>query len=338
VNRSLLALSLLVSVLAAPPSAALRVEVLRSVGSLPPHIVGTFEEPVQFQQAANGTYYVLDRRGQAVYSVDAARSRAQKIIEIGGEEGRIIQPTGFDISSDGSIVVADVPRAQQRIQTFNPQGTRVSGFFLPGQPAARVMIGNLMLNGAGSIQHTGKTVLISHPESGALITEYSPGGFAQRSIGRLRVTGFEDDRELHIAMNAGLPLVDPTGGFYYVFITGTPLVHKYDSAGTLVFERHLEGRELDDYLAAQPKRWPRRRVQDKEVPFVTPSIRAAAVNNRGELWISFNVPFTYVYDRDGDKIRTVQFQGAGPINPTSLSFSPDGRLLVTPGCYEFDPR
>ena len=124
-------------------------------------------------------------------------------------------------------------------------------------------------------------------------------------------------------MNAGLPLVDPTGGFFFVFITGTPLIRKYDSAGTLVFERHVEGRELDDYLAAQPKRWPRRQVQDKVVPFVTPSILAAAVSNRGELWISFSVPFTYVYNSDGDKIRTVQFQAAGLINPTSLSFSPE---------------
>jgi hypothetical protein len=224
------------------------------------------------------------------------------------------------------------------VQTFDARGTRVSGFFLPGQPAARVIIGNLMLNGAGSIQHTGDTLLISHPESGALFTEYSPGGYAQRSIGRLRVTGFEDDRELHIAMNAGLPLVDPTGGFFYVFITGTPLIRKYDPSGTMVYERHIEGRELDDYLAAQPKRWPRRRVQDKEVPFVTPSISAAAVNARGELWIALSVPYTYVYDKDGDKIRTVQFRGAGLINPTSLSFAPGGRLLVTPGCYEFDPH
>ena len=224
------------------------------------------------------------------------------------------------------------------MQTFDAQGTRVTGFFLPGQPAARVTIGNLMLNGAGSIQHAGETLLISHPESGALFTEYSPGGYAQRSIGRLRATGFEDDRELHIAMNAGLPLVDPTGGFFYVFITGTPLVRKYDPKGTLVYERHVEGRELDDYLAAQPKRWPRRRVQDKEVPFVAPSVTAAAVSSRGELWISFAVPYTYVYDKDGDKIRTVQFHGAGLINPTSLSFAPNGRLLVTPGCYEFEPR
>jgi hypothetical protein len=338
VTRGIFLLSLAAAFLAVSSASAIRVEVLRSVGGLPPHLAGTFENPVGFQQASTGTYYVFDRRAQAVYSIDATRTRAEKIVEIGGEEGRIIQPTGFDVSRDGHIVVADVPRLQQRVQTFDARGTRLSGFFLPGQPAARITIGNLMLNGAGSIQHTGTTLLISHPESGSLFTEYSPGGFAQRSIGSLRATGFEDDAQLHVAMNAGLPLVDPTGGFFFVFITGTPLIRKYDAKGALIFERHIEGRELDEYLAAQPKRWPRRQVQDKLVPFVTPSIGAAAVNSRGDLWISLSVPYTYVYDKDGDKIRTVQFQAAGLINPTSLSFAPDGRLLVTPGCYDFDPR
>ena len=327
-----------VSLVAAAPRAELRVEVLRSVGGLPAHLVGAFDEPVDFQQATDVTTFVFDRRGHSVHVVDAGRTRSNKAIEIGGEDGRIIQPTGFDVTPDGRIVVADVPRVQQRVQTFDAKGTRLSGFFLPGQPAARVMIGNLMLNGAGSIQHTGTTLLISHPESGALVTEYSVGGFAQRSIGRLRSTGFEDDRDLHIAMNTGLPLVDPTGGFYYVFITGTPLFRKYDPKGTLQFERHIEGRELDDYLAVQPTRWPKRRIQDREVPFVTPAIRAAAVNDRGELWVSLSVPYTYVYNADGDKTRTVQFRAAGPVSPTSLSFAPSGRLLVTPGCYEFDPR
>ena len=328
----------LACLLAAAPTAALRVEALRSVGGLPPHIVGVYDDPVDFQQALDGTYFVFDRRGHTVSTVDAARTNSRKAVDIGGEEGRIIQPTGFDVTPDGRIVVADIPRVQQRVQTFERTGTRVSGFFLPGQPAARVMIGNLMLNGAGSVQHTGKTLLISHPESGALVTEYSLWGFAQRSVGRLRTTGFEDDRDLHIAMNTGLPLVDPTGGFYYVFITGTPLFRKYDARGTLQFERHIEGRELDEYLSIQPTRWPTRRIQDREVPFVTPTIRAAAVNDRGELWVSLSVPYTYVYNADGDKTRTVQFHAAGLVSPTSLSFAPSGRLLVTPGCYEFDPR
>jgi hypothetical protein len=44
-----------------------------------------------------------------------------------------------------------------------------------------------------------------------------------------------------------------------------------------------------------------------------------------------------VYDAHGDKIRTIQFRAAGLIGPTSLFFTTDGRLLVTPGCYEFRP-
>jgi hypothetical protein len=315
---------------------ALQVETLTSVGGLPPHIVGTFDEAIDFEQDASGLYFVFDRRGHTVHTVDPDRTASRKAVEIGQEDGRVIQPTGFDVAPDGRFVVTDLPRAQQRIQTFTSAGTRIAGFLLPGQPAARIMIGNLMLNGAGSVQHTGETLLVSHPESGALFTEYSQAGYALRSIGRLRETGFEPDRDLHVAMNAGLPLVDPTGGFYYVFITGTPRFQKYDRQGTLIFERHIEGRELDDYLASQPRRWPRRRVQDREVPFVAPVIRAAAVSAEGHLWISLGVPYTYAYDRQGDKIRTVQFRATGIISPTSLSVAPRGRLLVTPGCYEFD--
>jgi hypothetical protein len=316
---------------------ALRIEVLKSVGGLPPHIVGTFEEPIGFQQSTSGTYYVFDRRGHSVHAIDADRTKTHKLVDIGAEDGRIIQPTGFDIAADGRFVVADVPRAQQRLQTFSATGERLGGFFLPGQPAARIIVGNLMLNGAGSVQHAGGSLLLSHPESGALFTEYSVGGYAWRSIGSLRSTGFENERDLHVAMNAGLPLVDPTGGFYYVFITGTPMFRKYDADGTVVFERYIQGREIDDYLAVQPNRWPRRRVQDREVPFVTPVIRAAAVDGQGQLWISLGVPYTYVYDAQGDKTRTIQFQAAGVISPTSLFFTSRGRLLVTPGCYEFNP-
>ena len=45
-----------------------------------------------------------------------------------------------------------------------------------------------------------------------------------RSIGNLRRTGHEDDAEVHLALNSGIPLVDPTGGFYFVFQTGEPFI------------------------------------------------------------------------------------------------------------------
>jgi hypothetical protein len=64
--------------------------------------------------------------------------------------------------------------------------------------------------------------------------------------------------------------------------------------------------------------------------------RAAALDPEGRLWISLAVPYTYVYDRAGEKIRTIQFRGAGVLSPSSLYFTSKGRLLVAPGGYEFE--
>jgi hypothetical protein len=320
------------------PRAALRVETLRSTGGLPPHIAGLFEEPLGFQQTPGGPYYVFDRRAHTVYTVDAEKTSARKLVEIGQEQGRILQPRGFDVRPDGSFVIADAPRSQERVQIFGPAGIRTQGFFLPGRPTPAVIAGSLVLSGIASIKFSGERLLVSHPESDALFTEYSAGGWALRSFGRLRDTGFEQDRELHLALNAGLPLVDPTGGYYFVFLGGRPIFRKYDEQGTLLFERHVEGAELDVVLSTLPTRWPTRRAEDREMPFVTPTIRTAAVDPEGRLWISLSLPYTYVYDPHGDKLRTVQFRAAGTISPTSLFFTTDGRLLVTPGCYEFDPR
>jgi hypothetical protein len=318
-------------------TAAPRVEVLKSLSAVPPQIVGEFEEPISFQQATNGQYFVFDRRAHTVYGIDERRSAAWKLIQIGEETGRVLQPQAFDLAPNGTFALADAPRGVERVQIFGPGGNVIGGFTLPGRIGARVTIGSLVLNGVGALQYTGASFLISQPESGTLFTEYLPNGSAVRGIGRLRATGFEEDRDLHMAFNAGLPLVDPTGGFVYVFLAGTPLYRKYDAGGELLFERHIEGSELDVYLRSQPTRWPRRKVEDREVPFVTPIVRAAAVDPRGQLWVSLVLPYTYVYDTHGDKIRTVQFHAAGIIGPTSLFFTQNGRLLVTPGCYEFQP-
>jgi hypothetical protein len=42
-----------------------------------------------------------------------------------------------------------------------------------------------------------------------------------------------------------------------------------------------------------------------------------------------------VFDRDGDKIRVVQFHAAGLVSPNSLFFGSRDRLLVAPGLFEF---
>ena len=187
-----------------------------------------------------------------------------------------------------------------------------------------------------TLTFNGKLILMSHPETGWLFTEYTLTGVPIRSIGQLRRTGHEHDRDLHLALNAGIPIADPKGGFYFVFMAGQPMFRKYDATGGLVFERVIQGREVDPVVTAIPDRWPRRAAG--ELPLVAPAVRTAAVDRSGALWVSFLQPVTYVYDADGEKIRTVQFRGAGIIAPSSLWFTSGGNILVTPRCYEFPAR
>jgi hypothetical protein len=315
-----------------------RAEVLRSIGGLPAHVAGAFHMPLGFQQADDGRYFVFDRRAHAVYTI-TGDDPPRKIIEVGQEKGRVLDPSAFDIDpADGSFVIADAPGGRQRVQTFTASGSQLGGFTLPGRDVPRLTLGPLVLNGVGSLQFTGRSILLNQPERGALVTELAFDGSPMRAFGELRATGHEADTDLHLAFNSGLPLIDPTGGFYFVFQAGIPLFRKFDRRGALLFERHIEGPEVDQYLRTMPTSWPRHRTEGGDlVPLVPPAVTTAGVDRSGRLWVSLAGPFTYIYDGSGDKIRTVQFKGADLLTPTSLFFTKDGRVLVTPGCYIFKP-
>ena len=324
-------------ILVRPAASARKTDVLRSVAAIPAELAGKFREPIGFQQARSGQYFVFDRRAHTVYGIDEERTSVWEIVKVGFEAGRIIDPTAFSVEPNGTFVVADAPNGRERVQIFSAAGFRLGGFTLPGRSRPRVQLAGLVLNGIGSLQYTGSSILMSQPESGALIAEYTLSGGVNRTFGNLRATGHEDDPELHLALNSGFPLIDPEGGFLFVFQTGRPVFRRYDRTGRLLYERHIEGREIDEAIAGLPTTWPTRTTSEGESPLVTPTVRTAAVDPAGNLWLSFAaVPYTYVYDRDGDKIRIVQFRGAGIISPAGLFFGHNGRLLVTPGLYEFD--
>jgi hypothetical protein len=323
--------------LAAPSLFAMRPDVIRSINAIPPHLAGRFREPMGFQQAASGQYFVFDRRSHVVFGIDEQRTSAWEIVHIGAEPGRIIDPTAFSLEPGGTFAVADAPNNQERIQIFSPVGFRIGGFMLPGRAKSRVVFENVAVSGVGTLQYTGHSILMSQPETGALITEYALSGDVSRTFGRLRHTGHEDDRELHLALNSGIPLVDPTGGFFFIFQTGEPVLQKYDPDGVLVFERQIQGREIDALIAQLPTTWPRRKTSEGEIPLVQPTVRAATVDPAGHLWVSFVAPYTYIFDAEGDKIRALQLRAAGIVAPNSLFFTNKGRLLITPGLFEFDP-
>jgi len=310
------------------------VEERASIRGLPAHAAGVFEEIAACHVSAAGTYLVFDRRAHAVYTFTRGADAPQKIVQIGGETGRIISPTAFDSALDGTFMVADAPGPLRRVQFFAPSGASLGGFTIAGRPVPLVFVGDVTRSGLGSLKYTGSSVLMSQPETGALVTEYGLDGTPRRAFGELRATGQERDRALHEALNVGLTLPLARGGFYYVFLTGAPMFRKYDADGKLIFERHVQGVEVDPYISQMPGSW-RRRTTDKEIPLVPSIIRTAAVDPAGNLWVSLVAPFTYMYDATGEKRRTLQFRAAGIVAPTSLFFTRDARLLVAPGCYVF---
>jgi len=313
-------------------------EVIRSIDAIPAHIAGRFRDPFGFERSSSGQYFVFDRRSQIVYGVDPRGGSAWEIVHIGNEPGRILNPFAFAVAPDGTFAVADAPNNQERIQIFTPAGFRIGGFTLPGKPRARVTLDGVVLNGIGSLQYTGRSILLSQPETGSLVTEYSTTGAFIRSFGELRHTGHEDDPAVHGALNIGVAVIDPTDGVFFVFQTGEPVFRKYDSGGRLLFERQIQGREIDSFVGRLPNRWPKRAPENGEIPFLTPTIRAAAVDASGHLWVSFAEPLMYEFDGDGDKIRAVQLRAAGLVSPNHMSFDEKGRMLVTPGLVVFDVK
>jgi hypothetical protein len=314
--------------------AAIAPDVVSAVDAIPAHLAGRFRESRGFSQAAAGHFLIFDRRAHAVFGIDAAMSASYPIVEIGAEPGRLLGPTAFSAAADGSFVVADAPRGQERVQVFSPSGQLLQLFLLPGPARTRVMIDGFSGSGVAGLHYTGRSVLVSQPEWGGLITEYSLLGQPVRTFGRLRATDHESDPDVHLALNSGLALAAPDGGYFFVFQAGQPVFRKYDAQGGLQFERQVQGREIDAVVASLPERWPRGAGEE---PMIAPTVRAAAVDPKGQLWIALSVPYTYVFDGDGDKVRVVQFRAGGVLTPSSLAFGTDGRLLTTPGLAIFDP-
>ena len=268
------ACSAVVLVLAVASGEASDVEILRSTGGLAADVVGLLREPAAFQRAPDGSYLVLDRRGHVVYRVRSSGTDAIKIVQIGPESGRIIGPSAL-VLAGSRFIVADGPGRRERVQLFDLDGTRVSGFWLPGRATPRITLGALTLSGVSSLQWTGRSILMNQPELGGLMTEFTLGGQPYHTFGAFRSTGHEADRDVHLALNSGLPLVDPAGGYYFVFQAGLPMFRKYDADGRLLFERHIEGPELDAMIQTLPTIWPRRQDETgRELPLILPTVRA----------------------------------------------------------------
>jgi hypothetical protein len=314
------------------------VELLPAARGLPTAFTSQVLDAVGCAETGTGESLVLDRRLQVVWAVDAKRAAWRKVILPGQKLGQIEHPSALALGPGDQFVVADSSQGADRLQWFDLTGKLLGAFWLPDKHEPPSILQFVVFNGIGALHFARGSFYIGYPFRGSLISEVDLKGLTVRQIGLQRPTGQESDRQLHLALNVGVVAVDPTGGFYYIFQTGEPLFRRYDADGHLVFERHIEGVEIDEKIRAIPNVWPQPAEREGNKPFVEPMVRAAAVDRAGRLWVSLQSGYTYVYDRRGDKIRTVQLDAAGVVVPSSLFFTPDGRLLVAPGCYEFSAK
>jgi hypothetical protein len=310
-------------------------EVMRPVGALPAGIAATFLDPIAFVETSTGEDLVLDRGSSAVYAIDAARKNVRPLLQAGSDERGLVSPGALALGPDDLFAVADAVRGVERIQYFTTRGTRVGGFYLPDRPRLHVTVNGVAINGVGSIQFASRSLFVNLPSRGRLVSELNVDGQTVRQFGLPRPTGQAPDPDLEALLNVGVPLINPIGGFYFVFQTGTPLFRKYAASGEQLFERHIEGPELDAAIAALPTEWRPRAPDEDRMPIANALVRTAAVDRLGRLWIALNGPFIYVYDPQGNKVRTLQFDATGPLLTRSLFFADRDRVLVTPGCYEF---
>ena len=168
-------------------------------------------------KTADGRYFVFNRRAHAVFTVPPTRDQVRKIVEIGTEPGRVLRPTAFDVANDETFVVADAPFDTRRVQVFHSTGASLGGFTIPGREVPLIVMEGMVLSGIGSLEYTGRSMLMSQPQNGSLVVEYGLDGRTLRTFGQLRPTGQEQDRDVHLGLNAGLVVINPRGGFYYVF-------------------------------------------------------------------------------------------------------------------------
>ena len=78
-------------------------------------------------------------------------------------------------------------------------------------------------------------------------------------------------------------------------------------------------------MSQMPRTWAAAALKTERFPWSRRWFALQASIAIGNLWISLVVPFTYVYDRTGEKRHTVQFRAAGIIAPTSFFFTADAR-------------
>lgn len=266
-----------------------------------------------------GLYVVSERTRNSVLVIDGQSSVRKVIGGIGSGPGRLFRPGQLDVASDGVIYVQD--GGNDRIQSFDFEGR-----FLGGFQTTQYM---------GFAAGAGGEVYLGQPERGALVTVYSREGRVLRSFGKTKrlseVYGAEyaaRDEQFRDAINRVRLTVDEDGSILVSFALA-PILQKYTRQGELVFERQLEGPELDalkqevladaggGHLVMSLDGFPERLM----------SLEAVALPG-GEINVVLIDGSIYVADAEGRKVGIIRPRARQKFTPEMAGISPAGELML----------
>jgi hypothetical protein len=201
-------------------------------------------------------------------------------------------------------------------------------------------LGELPLNNyEGLAVGSNNELYLGQPEEGHIITVYSSSGKKLRSFGQLKKfsemngTEFVDkDEPFKFAINRVRLSTDSAGNLYVSF-TLTPLLQKYSPNGDLLFERRLEGPEIERLKTAVQKRKyitsPVEGPADGRIIALDPVIDPTT----GNILVPLVDGSIYVADAEGKRVKFLRphaTQASQTFYPFVAGLGAKGEFLINP--------
>jgi hypothetical protein len=266
-----------------------------------------------------GLYVASDRARNSIVVLDEGARIQTEIGGIGSAPGKVFRPGYLDVADDGAIYVQD--GGNERIQSFD-----IAGRYLGGFDASPYM---------GFAAGTGGEVYLGQPEKGKLVSVYSREGKLLRSFGALKTFAevygadyAQKNETYRTAINRVRLTTDGEGNILVSFMLA-PIIQKYTRRGELVFEKRLEGPEVERLaeMVANDSGESYFTMSMDGFPERVMALEATALPG-GEINVLLTDGSVYVADAEGRRLRVLRPQAAEGFTPDMTGASPGGELLV----------